>query len=91
MGQFIIKQPDGKLAVFDTRANQMTAWDCDEDEIIGYFVDDAKRAAERETKPRIERALETGTSGLGSYRTLKWEQAVAANKEAGYDAPWEEG
>lgn len=83
MGQIIVEQPNGLLALFDTVSQGIVAWDMDEDEVVKHFVKRAKKDAKHETRLRIVRTRQAGTSGMG-YSAVSWEDAVRRNHDNGY-------
>jgi hypothetical protein len=56
----VIKQPDGKLAIFTTEQDRWTAWDLDPEEVVQWFADRAGADA-RERAQRIVNHVLEGT------------------------------
>lgn len=81
MGQQVIKQPDGKLALFSTTTDQIIGKDLTREEVIDFFV---KQAVEIE-RPRAElsvlRAERTGSSAYLPF-ALTWDEAVRIHYES---------
>lgn len=49
MGHQIIKQPNGKYAVWSSVVDQLIGWDQTKDQIIEYYADRAAKMAREET------------------------------------------
>lgn len=85
MGHQILKQPDGRLAVFSSFTDTFVLMDATEGEVVDWF---AERAAERE-RERTRAVL--GHVFAGNPRaayfqfTLTWEEAVQTNQKRGGD------
>ena len=81
MGQQIIKQPDGKYALFSSVVNSFVMVDATREEMIGYFGNKAKKEAESVTAKVIV-DLEAGKRPYYQF-TMSWEEASKKQKENG--------
>lgn len=78
MGQQIIVQPDGKLAIFSTITDTLIVTDATEEEIVEWRAEQAADMARMLTRNDIAHALSNDPDS--PYRTkLTWEQAVELN------------
>jgi hypothetical protein len=59
MGQ-IIKQPNGKFCIFSSICDNVTSYNCTEEEIVNELVEDARKDIERKVKGIIEKLNEGG-------------------------------
>ncbi|REF00321.1 hypothetical protein [Thermomonospora umbrina] len=87
MGRQIIRQPDGRYAVFSTETDTITRWDAMEDELVEVF---AGWAAEQARKS-VREALAHVAAGrpervYGRPRTMTWEKALSKDRERGGEA-----
>jgi hypothetical protein len=57
MGLQVIKQPNGKLALFSSNNDQFVGIDLDEEAVIKYFVDSAKEDAEYNARRVLSKVL----------------------------------
>lgn len=86
MGQQVIKQPDGKLCVFDSVTDTIIVWDGTRDEIVRWFVDRAVARATREATEVLDH-VEAGTQRQVYYQfAMTWDEALAKDRERGGDA-----
>lgn len=81
MGQQIIKQPNGKIAVFSTITDTFVVADATPEEIIEWRASEAAEQARVSTKQELDRVL----SEAPAYRqfTLSWDEATARDAEHG--------
>lgn len=83
MGYQIIKQPDGRFALFSSFTDTIAMWDATAPEIIDWF---AERAAQ---DARIHAARQLGHVDGGhpeeAYHqfTMTWDEALADDREHG--------
>lgn len=83
MGRQIIRQPDGRYAVFCSVTDTIVVWDATEEEVVELF---AERAADR-ARQDVRRLL--GYVAAGNPRkayfqfALTWEEALAMDREHG--------
>lgn len=87
MGEQIIKQPDGKLAVFNSSVDDFTGWDLTPEELIEWRAEQAAEEARRTARLYIDRVL-SGESRPYAQFTMTWDQAV---ERAGHNPMGTEG
>jgi hypothetical protein len=78
MGHHVIRQPNGKLALFSTIVDDFLVWDATKEELMAYeFAQEQQRLAEQMARweQLIVRTQETGTGWPESYT---WGEALAA-------------
>lgn len=81
----IIKQPDGKFAIFSH--DVIAAWDATGDEVVGWFVEQARLDAQRaiESAERISRkklndvAAGRTRQAYGQF-AVSWEEALRSDR-----------
>lgn len=83
MGQQIIKQPDGKLAVFDTVTDSFVVVDATPEEIIEWRAEEAAEQARERTKAELQRVLDDQVERPYRQFTLTWEQAAQMDRAGG--------
>lgn len=69
MGRSIVRQPDGLYAVFSSIIDDFVLVNCTPQEIIDYYVKDAKEEIERSVCQSVEKA-DNGTSTYTFEETL---------------------
>lgn len=82
MGQQIIRQPDGRLAVFDSVTDSFIVVDASQEEIIEWRAEEAADAARERTKAELRRVLNAGTDGPYLQFTLSWEEASRRHRKS---------
>jgi hypothetical protein len=88
VGNRIIKQPDGKYAVFSSGTDTIIFWDATYDEIVEFFVQRAVEVATRDVKQVLDRVA--ADEPLPYYQfTMTWEEALEQDREGGGEA-WKE-
>lgn len=89
VGNQIIKQPDGKYAVFSSITDTIVFWDATEEEVVQFFVD---KVAE-DTRRSVEKILTHVSAGQprkAYYQfAMTWKEALSYDREHGGEA-WEE-
>lgn len=81
MGRQIIKQPDGKFAIFSSMTDTIIVYDASAAEVIVWF---AEEAAQR-TRDEVERLIGHVDSGrpqeaYGQF-VMTWDEALAEDRE----------
>jgi hypothetical protein len=86
MGHQIIRQPDGRYAVFGTVTDTIVVWDATREEILAWFADAAAQRA-RDTVERLLTIIDA-PDGRRAYHqfTKTWEQALDEDRANGGDA-----
>lgn len=85
MGSQIIKQPDGRFAIFSTFTDTIHVYNATADEIVEHF---AEQAAERErlVARKLVEHVAAGNAREAYYQfTMTWEEALADDREHGGD------
>jgi hypothetical protein len=82
----IIKQPDGKLAIFSSVVDQIIVWDATAEEIVDWFARDAAEQAAERTRWDLERLEQRGPGWVYRQFALSWERAVEKDREHGGEA-----
>lgn len=88
MGNQIIKQPDGKYAVFSSVTDTIIAWNATYDEIVQFFVDRAVEVATRDVKQILDRVAADEPRPYYQF-TMTWGQALKEDREHDGEA-WKE-
>jgi hypothetical protein len=85
MGQQIIQQPDGKLAVFSSVTDTFIVVDATPEELVEWRAEEAAEAARERTRAELEKVL-AGDSGAPYHQfAMTWEEAAQLNREHGGD------
>lgn len=79
MGEQIIRQPDGKLAVFSSIVDASVVVDATPEEIIEWRAENAADAARARTEGELRRVANTDKPY--AQFTLSWEEAAAMDRE----------
>ncbi len=77
MGQQIIRQPDGKLAVFSTVVDGFLLFDATPEEVIEWRAQCAADNARERTRAELERVLDVENPKPYLRFTLTWGEALA--------------
>lgn len=86
MGCQVIKQPDGKLMIFDSTSDIIVYWDATPDEVVQWFADDAATRA-RVAVQRIVTDVLAGQEGHHYGRlAMTFDEAIKDDSEHGGDA-----
>jgi hypothetical protein len=81
MGQQIIRQPDGKLAVFSSVVDAFIVVDATPEEILEWRAEEAAQEARRRTQRELDKVL-AGDPGAVYFRgALTWEEASKMHQE----------
>ncbi|WP_330328214.1 hypothetical protein [Streptomyces pseudovenezuelae] len=85
MGQQIIQQPDGRLAVFSTITDTFILMDATPEEILNWRAEKAAEAERERTAQELTDVL-AGQPEAVYYRLAHtWEEACVLNEEHGGD------
>jgi inosine/xanthosine triphosphate pyrophosphatase family protein len=57
MAYQVIKQPDGKLAVFSSYSDTWVCWDGTPDEVVEYFAEKAANDARKSARETVEHVM----------------------------------
>lgn len=80
MGHQVIRQPDGKLAVWSTIVDDFVLFDCTPEDIATFYADEARQKAFDDWMGACQRAAETGTSGRYQF-AMDWSAAQRLRTE----------
>lgn len=83
MAQQIIRQPDGKLAVFSTATDTFIVVDATPEEIIEWRAEEAANAVRERTRRELGNVLADYPQGAYFQFALTWEEAARKNLEHG--------
>lgn len=89
MTEQIIRQPDGRLAVFSSVVDAFVVVDATPEELIDYRAEVAALKARERTRAEIDRVL-SGQPRPYHQFTLTWEEASRLDREHAPAAPAEE-
>lgn len=76
----IIRQPDGKLALWSSQIDDFLIIDATKDEIVDYFVELKRQEVEYEISAVITH-IEAGRKAYGNF-TLTWDDCLVDYEEA---------
>ncbi|MGR6922588.1 hypothetical protein ACU635_50755 [[Actinomadura] parvosata] len=89
MGNQIIRQPDGKYAIFSSYTDTIIFWDATEDEIVEHFAERAAEAARRDVRRAIGHVAASEPRKAYFQFAMTWEKALAQDRKHRGDA-WKE-
>jgi len=81
MGQQIIKQPDGRLAVFSSVTDTFIVVDATPEELIEWRAEEAAERAREQTRREVDKVLAGNSRGVYSQFAMTWEEAAAKDRE----------
>lgn len=85
MGHQIIKQPDGRLAVFSSVVDAFIIVDATPEELKEWYAQEAAQDARERTQRTLDKLNSQGADGVYGRRALTWEEASRMNEEHGGD------
>ena len=83
MGQQIIKQPDGRLAVFSTVVDAFIIVDATPEEILDWRAEEAAAEARRTTQRQLDHVLAGQPERSYFQFAMSWDEAAAKDRENG--------
>lgn len=86
MGKQIIKQPDGKFAVFCSNTDTIVVWDGTQDEIIQWFVERAVESTTRQVEKLLGHVAADDPRKAYFQFAMTWDEALADDRAHGGDA-----
>lgn len=89
MGNQIIRQPDGKYAIFSTFTDTIAYWDATEDEIVEHFADQAAESARTEVREMLIHISAGNPELVYARRVMTWEEALEMDRDHGGTASGE--
>lgn len=81
MGQQIIQQPDGRLAVFSTIVDAFIIVDATPEEILDWRAEEAAKEARRKTQRQLDHVLAGEPERSYFQFTMTWEGAARMDRE----------
>ncbi|WP_330328216.1 hypothetical protein [Streptomyces pseudovenezuelae] len=81
MGQQIIRQPDGRLAVFSTVVDAFIVVDATPEEILDWRAEEAAKEARRTTQRQLDHVLSGEPERSYFQFTMTWEEASQLDRE----------
>lgn len=85
MGHQILKQPDGRLAVFSSFTDTFVLMDATEGEVVDWFAEQAAERERERTRAVLGHVLANNPQAAYFQFTLTWEEAVQTNQKHGGD------
>lgn len=83
MGQQIITQPDGRLAVFSSITDTFIVVDATPEELVEWRAEEAAEQARERTRREVDKVLAGDSESVYHGRALSWEDAARMNREHG--------
>jgi hypothetical protein len=84
MGQQIIQQPDGRLAVFSSEVDGFIILDATPEELLNWRAEQAAERARRDTQRELDHVLAGDPRGVYFQFTRTWEEACRVHREHGH-------
>lgn len=81
MGQQVIKQPDGRFAIFSTNTDTINVWDATAEEIVEHFVDQAAADARRRATDIMEKVAGDRAREVYAQFTMTWREALRDDRK----------
>jgi adenylate kinase len=82
MGQQIIKQPDGRLAVFSSIVDAFIVVDATPEEILDWRAEEAAKEARRSTQRELDAVLANDPRRVYFQFARTWEEAAEMDRES---------
>ena len=83
MGSQIIRQPDGRLAIFSTVSESLVAVDLDDEQVVAWFIGEAVERAEHDARRMINRVRDPENRRPYHQFTLTYDEAVRMHRQTG--------
>lgn len=83
MGQQIIKQPNGKFAIFDSVSDTIVIWDAIEQQIVQYFIEQAAEEAGRSAKRQLGAVADGHPERAYHQFAMTWDEALRDDRDSG--------
>lgn len=81
MGHQIIKQPDGKFAIFSSNSDTIIVWDATEEEVVEYFADQAAADARRTVNRLLDHVKADKPREAYYQFALTWSEALEMDRD----------
>lgn len=85
MGQQIIRQPDGRLAVFSSITDTFVVVDATPEEILDWRAEEAAAKERARTQRELDAVLASDPRRVYFQFAMSWEEASRLNRERGGD------
>lgn len=85
MGQQIIKQPDGQLAVFSSVTDTFIVVDATPEELVEWRAEEAAETARERTRRELQKVLAGDPQRAYQQFALTWQEACERDREHGGD------
>lgn len=89
MGRQIIKQPDGRFAIFSSSTDTVHIWDATAEEIVDYFAEKAAEDARREARRMVDAVARDDARSVYYQFMRTWEEVLESDREHGGEV-WRE-
>jgi hypothetical protein len=83
MGHQVIRQPDGKLAVFSSFSGEWIRWDNSPEELVEWYAERAAEDARRSARQTVDAVLAGNPREVYCQFTMTFEEANAESGENG--------
>lgn len=83
MGQQIIRQPDGELAVFSSNTDTFIIVDATPEELIEWRAEEAAERAREQTRRELDKVLAGESRAVYHQFTLTWNEAAEMSRQRG--------
>lgn len=88
MGQQIIKQPDGRLAVWSTVVDDWVIFNATPEELLDYYAEEAAQEARRQTQRALDAVLADDPKQVYYQWAMTFEEAEERRREHHGEQPW---
>jgi hypothetical protein len=83
MGYQVIRQPDGRLAVFSSFMDQWAVYDAEPDELVEWFAEKAAKDARRSAQETVDAVLAGEPQRVYYQFAMTFDEANAMSGEHG--------
>lgn len=80
MGRQVIKQPDGRLAIWSSNSDTWVVVDAEPEEVVDYFVQHAARDARRSAEATVAAVVEDRPRDVYYQFAMSFEEAEALRR-----------
>lgn len=85
MGYQIIKQPDGRLALFSSFTDTLAMWDANRDEVLEFFIERSTADTRRSVSLKLEQVESDQPRAAYAQFAITWDEAVKNSRKNGLD------
>lgn len=86
MGYQIIRQPDGRYALFCNITDTIARWNATEDDVVAWFVDEAAEKARHWTRFLLGHIAAGQPERAYHQYALSWDDVLTLDRENGGEA-----